>query len=308
VSVPTRRNGFTLVELLVVIAIIGVLVALLLPAVQAAREAARRSSCTNNLKQLGLAAHNFHDTNKKFPSGSLMAGAGQGRKIGSLVFLLPYIEQNNLYDQITTEIDLGPSVNDASAAAWSNESAYPNLKTLARNTVPGFLCPSADPTADGDNIGKTIWAGGCGYGGYNGQSDANDIATIGRTHYAANGGQYGGVTCGSYARYRGPMYTASKQKMASIADGTSNTFLYGEKEPRTPLAGRQLMAWMSASEGWTNWTINTNPLWGFYGPHAGGVIQFVFVDGSVRSISENIDTTTYRRLGGAADGQVIPQF
>ncbi len=304
----TRRRGFTLVELLVVIAIIGVLVALLLPAVQAAREAARRSSCSNNLKQLGLAAHNFHDTNKKFPPGSLMAGAGQGRKIGSLTFLLPFIEQDNLYDQITATIDLGPSVNDASAQSWSNESAYPGLKDLAKNQVPTFLCPSGSTTPQGQNIGKTIWAGGCGYGGYNGLTGADDIAEIGRTSYVASGGLIGGVTCYHYPQYKGAMFTASEQRMASISDGTSNTFLYGEKEPRKADPNRQLMAWISASEGWTYWTVNTNSLWGFYGPHSGGVIQFVFADGSVRSISQNIDTNAYRRLGGASDGLLIPQI
>src|SRR5688500_17646541 len=94
-----KRSAFTLVELLVVIAIIGVLVALLLPAVQAAREAARRSQCSNNLKQLGLAAHNFHDTQNKLPSSIRPGGLTTAPRIAGLTLLLPFIEQKNAYDK-----------------------------------------------------------------------------------------------------------------------------------------------------------------------------------------------------------------
>ena len=96
-----RRRAFTLIELLVVIAIIGILVALLLPAVQAAREAARRIQCTTNLKQIGIAIHNYHDNYKTFPPGRLrMFVDGQGRCFSAYAFMLPYLEANNLYQQI----------------------------------------------------------------------------------------------------------------------------------------------------------------------------------------------------------------
>ncbi len=107
-----NRTGFTLVELLVVIAIIGVLVALLLPAVQAAREAGRRSQCSNNLRQLGLAAHNFHDTYKKLPSSNRASTTSTVRSSG-FTFLLPFIEQKNIYDQY----DLNKNWDDNTANA-----------------------------------------------------------------------------------------------------------------------------------------------------------------------------------------------
>lgn len=119
-------RGFTLVELLVVIAIIGILVGLLLPAVQSAREAARRMQCTNNLKQLALACHNFHDTYRKFPSGGLQPTVTAGSQFSVLAQLLPFIEQSNVYNRI----DLRVPVQDAANAA-------------ARDTVIGtFTCPS----------------------------------------------------------------------------------------------------------------------------------------------------------------------
>lgn len=121
-----RRTGFTLVELLVVIAIIGVLVSLLLPAVQAAREAGRRMQCQNHLKQIGLATHNFHDTYGKLPSGGLAPTVTPGSQFSVLTQLLPFIEQQPLYDIV----NLTAPPTDA-------------LNNTARNTtVPGFLCPS----------------------------------------------------------------------------------------------------------------------------------------------------------------------
>jgi len=133
-----RTRGFTLVELLVVIAIIGVLVALLLPAVQAAREAARRTSCTNNQKQLGIALHNHHDTFGRFPPGSAndrtpfgthATGAGWGS--GWKVYLLPYIEQSSIYNQM---------VFDGTNSGYTHAA---NMALVNRVTIPAYRCPSS---------------------------------------------------------------------------------------------------------------------------------------------------------------------
>ena len=136
------RRGFTLIELLVVIAIIGVLIALLLPAVQSAREAARRSQCTNNLKQIGLALHNYHSTNNSFPLGNSMNNRSYGSNNNYDPWtgwsahsqLLPYLEQQPLYGAIN--FAYGPKEND-------NNANYANL-TVTSSLIAGFLCPS-DP-------------------------------------------------------------------------------------------------------------------------------------------------------------------
>jgi prepilin-type N-terminal cleavage/methylation domain-containing protein len=125
--VRQNRQAFTLVELLVVIAIIGILVALLLPAVQAAREAARRIQCTNNLKQIGIALHNYHDTHKNFPPGRLrILVDGQGRCFSAYAHLLPFLEANNLFQQINFNFNPEDAVN----------------AVALEQTIPYFLCPS----------------------------------------------------------------------------------------------------------------------------------------------------------------------
>ena len=146
---PTR--GFTLIELLVVIAIIGMLVALLLPAVQSAREAARRISCANNLKQLGLAALSFESTHKVFPPGFLGStdpkdfGAysspqGPHQWIGVLVYLLPYLEAQSVFDQLTRTLNIGVDAHDKNY--WTDQNAW----TAAQTSIGGLLCPSVPST------------------------------------------------------------------------------------------------------------------------------------------------------------------
>ena len=129
----STKRGFTLVELLVVIAIIGILIALLLPAVQAAREAARRSHCSNNLKQHGLAMHNYHDTYKTLPCAAMQSGT---RGLNWLHSLLPYIEQQALYDQWDYSIDYHAGTNTA----------------LIRTTIAAHQCPSDNPTKTWNNV------------------------------------------------------------------------------------------------------------------------------------------------------------
>lgn len=186
------HKGFTLVELLVVIAIIGVLIALLLPAVQMAREAARRMSCTNNMKQLGLALHNYHDTYLTFPQYNqlgAMAGASSGYAYSIHVKILPFIEQTALYDQIVT----------------STENFYENATgaegvTVSNNRLAAYVCPSDVPFPEARQ-------GNCNYPVSAGSNIGWDL---------------------SVARQNGVFSFRTPNNFASITDGTSNTIMVGE--------------------------------------------------------------------------------
>lgn len=193
-----KREGFTLVELLVVIAIIGILIALLLPAVQAAREAARRSQCSNNLKQFGIAAHNYHDVHKAFPRGGYVGlggdfGAGEAWRIwqGFSVhtMLLPYMEQNAIYDNVQ----------------W-NRTWYNNPVTVRNVKVAAFLCPSAGRAPETTDI----WQGGPG---------CNYAVSFGPTLNWVNPTNRQGP---------GAISPHKETAIADIRDGTSNTILAGE--------------------------------------------------------------------------------
>ncbi len=193
------RTGFTLVELLVVIAIIGILIALLLPAVQAAREAARRSQCSNNLKQIGLALQNYHDTYKTFPPEAVFGKASTAVPKPAYhhtwcTAILPFMEQQPLYDSV-----------DFTQRAWG--------QAIVSTVVPAFLCPSDD-----------------GYG--TNPSETHNLAV---THYVASEGYHWwpgaavpGFSFAPSADYQGVFAGGQATKMAKITDGTSNTILVAE--------------------------------------------------------------------------------
>jgi prepilin-type N-terminal cleavage/methylation domain-containing protein len=305
-----RRRGFTLVELLVVIAIIGILIALLLPAVQAAREAARRSQCTNNLKQMGLAFHNHHDTYKFFPSGgdgwwvwtytngkpaiAPTQGAGWGLQI------LPFMEQQALWQ---------------GGSATTNEDRF----TLVRGTaVGGFYCPSRR-TAQAKEADE--WYGGTLPGGRK---------KFGQTDYAGNSLDRGNNWLGDegapwHSEGDGPIfYTGETRRTASMADvkdGTSNVLLVGEKAEdaancNTNMCGDDNEGYTAGWDGDTMRHTGFEPQsdeqrrgsWGgdsrFGSAHAGGP-NVLLTDGSVRSVSYSVDIWMWRRFGHRDDGKPI---
>ncbi len=212
----SRGRGFTLIELLVVIAIIGILIALLLPAVQKVREAAARSQCANQLKQLGLAAHNFHDTNGRFPPafGWMPGPSGPPGSYGNIFFFLtPYFEQGGIY-------------NSTAQPDGSHIPAYPPGQEICTQQVyKGMVCPS-DPS---DTEGYSHWAGWSS-GGYAANYQVFGVPTVGP----------GSPSCRPYG-YQGSQGYQSpgqvdgwegKMILTGITDGTSNTIIFAEKFAR----------------------------------------------------------------------------
>ena len=196
VHTERRKSGFTLVELLVVIAIIGILIALLLPAVQAAREAARRASCSNKMKQIGLALHNYHDSHKEFPPDAIWLGSGTRpeRNFTWIALLLPFMEQGPLYDQIDFRIP-----------AWNQQvPAGTGGSTIALNEVQleAFTCPSESDEECNKPFGISSYAGSAGWDAH--RRMKNDLPRA-----------------GAFA-------VMDSSKLSKVKDGTSNTIFVGE--------------------------------------------------------------------------------
>lgn len=304
-----RRRGFTLIELLVVIAIIAILIALLLPAVQQAREAARRSACKNNMRQLGLALHNYHDTHTAFPSGWIGATPGVGHDVEGLngyawgTMLLPMIEQAPLYNRIDFSLSLIDPANI----------------DLLRQPINVFRCPS-DPQPETWEIEEegspgTVLAE---------LASANYVAVFGSADTQPGGrelhdceGLVGQCTG------NGMFYHNSKVRMRDLTDGTSSTLAIGERLT-IPFGttDRHHSTWSGVVPegeeafarvlGLTDHTPNSNNsttphLDDFSSQHPGGV-HFVLADGHVRFVSENINEQVYQWLSTIQNGEVISEF
>jgi prepilin-type N-terminal cleavage/methylation domain-containing protein/prepilin-type processing-associated H-X9-DG protein len=271
-----RRNGFTLVELLVVIAIIGVLVGLLLPAVQAAREAARRMSCSNNLVQIGLALHNFDFAMEHLPAGVInpdgpIRNEPTGQHVSFLVQLLPYIEQQGIANRFN--VDLG---------TYADENAPARAQT-----VETYRCPS-DPAS------------------------TNDGATAGLTNYA---GSHHHVEGPIDADNMGLLFLNSKIRYGDIFDGSSNTILVGEMLPRKDSLGwasgtkaslRNTGTKIEHGGNQFHASADSTPeVVGGFGSHHQGGGQFCFADGAVKFLIQSIDPTLFENMGNRADGAMM---
>jgi len=303
------RLGFTLIELLVVIAIIAVLIALLLPAVQKVREAAARIQCRNNLKQITLASHAYHDVYLNLPPGHLgthpnlataYISGGPSRIyqwVGVLAYLLPYVEQNNLYLQMMSGVPqdylivsdaLGPG---APYDMWIKHASTWNA---AQNRVKLYECP-ADSNSD-TGIGlfltyNTFSNNLQGIYAPNSQTCTDPLGvgtaqTLGRTNYLGCQGWLGrGSSWG-----QGIYLNRSVMKMADITDGdgTSYTFAFGESLGGASQGTRNFAnSWMAGCLP-TAWGIGDSTDWYQFGSKHAGVVQFAMADGSVHAIKKEI--------------------
>ncbi len=318
----SQKRGFTLIELLVVIAIIAILIALLLPAVQQAREAARRSACKNNMKQIGLALHNYHDTHRVFPPGVIddvdpttgdptWGGTQNDARrnkngLGWGTMILPFMDQAPLYQLVKTETN-GFKHN------WydeNNDGSIYDQVSVAATIIPAFMCPS-DPLEGINNIRQTNTANPTGKSNYAAVKDTND------RNYLIN---------------QGAFYWNSKTAIRDITDGSSNVVLVGERSTQDLSASGGLAYqgafWIGAANGnanqagvkfddtlmlmGTDYLLNGGTgtdahLWAASSVHVGGA-HFLFGDGRVRFLSENIDNVTYENLGRIADDTPIGEY
>ncbi|EAQ78754.1 DUF1559 domain-containing protein [Blastopirellula marina] len=302
----TRRSAFTLVELLVVIAIIGVLIALLLPAVQQAREAARRLSCSANFKQVGLALHNYHDTHLTFPLGSGISGGCSGftgtHFFSWGVHTLPFLEQNARYDAVNFNV----------AAPIQTQANYDPETALG--PVPVYLCVS-NPQAD-TMVNPA----------FSGAIDAvprSDMAGVADSRdWRCNSSGTVGVRPRSDGN--GVFYALSKTNFRDIIDGTSNTLFVGEVTGDPNQATSSSSTTYNANSYAVYNTLDTSTgingpftvpgggtfAWrpqGFSSYHPGGA-HFALADGSVRFLPETIDQTLLSGLTTRNGGEVLEQF
>lgn len=333
------RFAFTLVELLVVIAIIGILIGMLLPAVQQVREAARRSTCMNNSRQAALAMMNYESAHQEFPPGlngnlnaaetnarglpvaPRPANSRQGRPIGWGVFVLPFMEQNNLHDLFQ---DLTNNWNDH----WWLKVG-PDGKEIGSNIIPVFICPSdgSNTRPDGQYYNR-------------GWSHMNSNSPFSKSNYVAAVG-----ACSSdqsfdrnFADAWGVMSKNSRTTFAEISDGSSNVIVLGERASRTEAEAGQSNPRTSYGGLWQGTVTKANSVnpdpertddhailgrlatgtnarsWGVNGTRCasnlvssyhstGGVVSFA--DGSSHFVSDNMSLTTLKQMAGMRDGMVV---
>lgn len=330
VRIPSRRSGFTLIELLVVIAIIAILIALLVPAVQKVREAAARTQCVNNLKQIGVALHAYHDVYKKLPIGQYDDDTDNW---GWQAFILPYIEQGPLYTQLTTNgMYLPPSMGGSHPNVDGISGAHINgsgaLLALAGTPIPVYVCPSDTlPANCNQGLAKSNYCGNMG------QAPTNLSGTLGGADYWCHGAFNSGSQTGVLL-YDNHNTMSVTTRMTAIIDGTSNTVGVGEVTGNNqwsvnvgdgafPIwAGGNVNSrgcgdwWglasnlrvmdtnyplVNATPG-TSWYTTDRAILCFGSQHSGGA-NFLFMDGSVRFISETININTYKAIGTRAGGE-----
>ena len=324
---PARSRAFTLIELLVVIAIIAILIALLLPAVQQAREAARMASCRNNLKQMGLALHNYYSTYQKFPKGGYGGGLGVAalyetanakacRSMSWGTVLLPYLDQGPLYQR------------------WDQNQWYlqPNNQELARTPLPVYLCPSSPlplQRANGDNLSSTPQYARTDYSGNYGERAVRCYPARNCQNNYSDLGDTSGQPRGTMMLQANAAYPTVSLGLEHLTDGTTSTILIGEApnaihsiwaghknvmDQSAPLNARLsrtspwesclIMAAQAANEGKLGCDVGSQD---FHSYHAGGAF-FLYADGSVRYLTEYIDLKVLGALLSYRGREIVGEY
>jgi prepilin-type N-terminal cleavage/methylation domain-containing protein/prepilin-type processing-associated H-X9-DG protein len=309
---PSRR-AITLVEMLVVIAIIAVLIGMLLPAVQKVRAAANRSSCQNNLKQIGLAAHEYENERGVLPPGSYGDDPGkqevdqsyQGydpaffnyQHIGLLPLLLPYLEQQNLYGEIAVNMNF----QDQSGVWWQNQQNW----TAAHTQFKTFLCPAdmmGSTAQEGVIVVNVIYAMDPLFSRLSAYPFAPD-PTMGLTNYVGVAGYSGIVNQPGFDPYAGVFYTQSQTTIQGIRDGSSTTLMFGESLGGSNRSPRDYAnAWMGIGVLPVVYGLADPVNWGMFSSFHDYGVNFCFADGSVHSISKSVNPMILYSAGGASDG------
>ncbi len=296
-----KRLGFTLIELLVVIGIIGILVALLLPAVQQAREAARRMQCQSHLKQIAIAIHNYHSAFNTFPPGYMSrfdaTGNDTGPGWGWGALILPQIEQAPLYSQIDFNVGI----------------EHPSNATARLTRIPTYLCPS-DSAPDQWQVAKRSLSTG---------AFISNICEVGSANYVAMFGTFEPGVDGD-----GLFFRNQQMQMQDILDGSSHTLMIGERSfslgeatwtgavtegvivpdgsdgvGTGPPESASSMVLGHSGDGYSPGDPRSH-VNQFYSHHVGGV-QFLFADGHVSFVTNSLDYTVYQSVTTRAGGEII---